>query len=162
MEQKIRAVIILEILGRPKEHVTESLDGLIKKISEEKGIKIIEKKSHEPKKLEESEEEMTKHGEIFTSFAEVEIEFDKIDDLIKIIFNYMPSSVEIVSPEKISFDNVFLSDMLTGLILKLHRYDEIAKTVLFEREKVMKRLKELEGKEGKEQKGEQKKEQKKE
>ena len=146
MEEKIRATFILEILGRPKEHLVSSLNEIIEKIDSENGIKIIEKKVHEPKKLEKGEDEFAKKQEIFTSFSEIEAEFEKLEDLIKIIFNYMPSNIEIISPEKLNISNLFLGEILTSIMLRLHKYDEIAKTILFEREEMIKKIKAMEEK----------------
>lgn len=145
MEGKIRTILILEILGRPKEHLVKNFEEIIEKLGNEEGVKIIEKTVHEPKKIEDPEDEFAKKGEIFTSFSEIEVEFNDLNDLIRVIFNYMPSNIEIVSPEKLNLSNVTLSELLTGIILRLHKYDEIAKRVLFEREEMIKKLREIQG-----------------
>ena len=61
---KLHVSLIIEILGRPAEHVKESLNMLVVKLGSEKGVKIIDKKYHEPAPVENSKD-------LFTTFAEV-------------------------------------------------------------------------------------------
>ena len=44
----IRAMMILEIIGKPAEHLVETLEKIIKQIDEEDGVEVIEKKMNEP------------------------------------------------------------------------------------------------------------------
>jgi hypothetical protein len=138
MENKIKAMFIFEILGRPPEHIKESLSQLIDKLGEFPGIKIENKKIHEPKPVENE-----KVKDFFTTFAEIEVSAEEINALINIIFNAMPSHVEIIEPNKIELNNFDLTNLLSSLTVKLHRYDEIAKTITIERNMLIAKLKEL-------------------
>mgnify|MGYP001603034729 CR=1 FL=1 len=62
--------MILEILGKPADYVSGSLNELVNKLGEEKGVKILNKQLREPLPVKESKE-------LFTTFAELEIEFEK-------------------------------------------------------------------------------------
>ncbi|PIN94994.1 hypothetical protein COU56_02315, partial [Candidatus Pacearchaeota archaeon CG10_big_fil_rev_8_21_14_0_10_31_9] len=101
--QSIKAAFIIEILGRPADHVKTTMEQLVDRLGNEKGTKIIQREIHEP--VEYSLEEETKENEItikqklFTTFAEVEAEFEGVEHLLMATFNYMPSSIEIISPE---------------------------------------------------------------
>ncbi len=124
---KIRAIFIFEVLGRPPEHITQALDGIIKRIGDNKGIIIEKKVIHEPKRFE------GKGGEgLFTSFAEVELATENIMDLFHIVLNYLPSNIEIIEPDNLGLRNFDLTEVLTGLTIKLHKYDEVAKVLTFE------------------------------
>jgi hypothetical protein len=92
---KIRAMLVIEILGRPPEHIREGMKLLLERLATEKGLKIIEKKIHEPAPMEKSKD-------LFTTFSEVEIECDSLLTLYGICFAYMPSHVEVISPETLS------------------------------------------------------------
>jgi hypothetical protein len=120
MDKKVIASFIMEILGRPQEHVKQTFDEILEKMGKEPGLRIIEKKVHEPKKLEKGED-------LYTSFAEIEVEFDNFQSMLIVIFNYTPSHFEIISPEEIRIKNVEFSDIITNIVLRLHKYDEIAK-----------------------------------
>jgi len=134
---EIKAMLIFEMLGRPVEHLKSTLEGFVGKISEEKGIEILDKKTHEPKRLEEAQQE------IYTTFAETEINFEDIDALLKIIFVYMPSHIEIISPKEFQVKNFEIGTLMSEIARKLHQYDEIAKRLSVERNILMKQLQEL-------------------
>jgi len=132
--EKIRAVLIFEMLGRPPEHLKDSLVQFIEKISQEDGIEVLNKEIHEPKKLEQSKQEL------FTAFAETEMDFQNMLSLFKVIFVYMPSHIEIIKPEEIRMKNFELNTLLNELVRKLHQYDEITKSLVIEKNILQKQL----------------------
>lgn len=135
MTEEIKAILIFEMLGRPAEHLKLTLEQFIDKISKENYVRIINKKFNEPKKIEEAKE-------LFTTFAEVEMNFKDLLSLFKIVFVYMPSHIEIISPSEIKIKNFELNDLMNELIRKLHRYDEIAKRLVIERDILQRQLQE--------------------
>jgi hypothetical protein len=136
--QKIQVNLIFEILGRPPEHIKEALNTLVIKMGSEKGVKILSKQYHEPKKVEDP-----KANDLYTAFAEVTLELDSMGDYFKIIFTYMPANIELVSPESISFNNFELNELSNALLQRLHNYDAITKNVVFERDMFAKKLQEV-------------------
>lgn len=132
---KIKAIMILEILGKPPEHLKNSLEKHIEKIKEEKGVDLIEKKIHDPRPTE-------KNKEIYTTFAEVEVEVAEILYLVRLMFKYMPSNIEIIEPETIALTNNGWSEVLSELVRKLHGYDEVARMLQNEKKILEKKLKE--------------------
>ena len=146
-QKKITANFIIEILGRPADHVEKTLGELVEKLGGEKGVRIIESNVHPAKELEdkntEDKKEIKVEQRLFTSFADVEAEFEGIYELVSVIFNYMPSNVEILSPESLVISNNFLSEFLTGIILKLHKYDEVTKKVVHDNAILEARIKNL-------------------
>ena len=117
-ENKIKVFLIFEMLGRPVEHLKNTLSDFIAKLGKE---------IHEPKRVEESKQE------IYTTFTEVEIEFKDMPSLYKIVFTYMPSHIEIVEPEELRIKNFDLNLLMNELIRRLHQYDEIVKGLAIER-----------------------------
>ncbi|MGV8152134.1 MAG: hypothetical protein ACP5OG_03560 [Candidatus Nanoarchaeia archaeon] len=145
MEDKIRAFLIFEILGKPADYIKEALGGLVEKLGKTQGVSIKNNKMHEPKKLED---EKYPQKDLFTTFAEVELEADGFETLLFITFNFMPSHVEIIDPQEARFANSELSSIISTLITKLHRYDELVKGIAIERNLYKHRVKELEEKFG--------------
>ena len=125
MSEKINAILMLEILGKPAEHIKKILSQIIDKLAEEKDVRLIEKKIADPKEIPEQKE-------LFSSFAEVEIETN-LEKLLAICFGYMPSHIEIISPEYLKFKNYELNISLNVLIRRLHQSDELAKGMMIER-----------------------------
>jgi hypothetical protein len=137
MKEKIKAVLIFEMLGRPAEHLKVTLEQFIDKLSDEAGVEVSNKKIHEPKKLEEAEQEL------FTTFAEAEINFKDIESLLKVVFIYMPSHIEIMSPKTFQMRNFELGTLMGELARKLHQYDGVAKKLVVERNILLKQLQEM-------------------
>ncbi|MDD5193648.1 MAG: hypothetical protein PHF67_03610 [Candidatus Nanoarchaeia archaeon] len=138
---KIKAKFIFEILGKPPEHIKNALEEFINKLGENKGLEITSRKVHEPKPLEDKNAK-----DLFTTFAEVEIKADNLNTVFAIVLNMLPAHVEIIEPEEIKLNNFDLSFVLSDLSVKLHKYDEIAKISLLERNKLLGIIKELEQK----------------
>ncbi|MDO8468031.1 MAG: hypothetical protein Q7S56_03755 [Nanoarchaeota archaeon] len=122
MEEKIQAAFIIEVIGRPPNHLIETLNDLLDKMGKEKGVKVGSKKINEPILLRDQKE-------FYTSFAEVEVEVDEVMTLIRLMFQYMPAHVEIISPERIMQTNQDWMEVMNELLRVLHGYDEVARVV---------------------------------
>jgi hypothetical protein len=131
--EKIHVFLVLEILGRPKEHVKEALNTLVVRMGSEKGVKIINKTYHDPVPVEGSKE-------LFTAFAEVGLELESLSEYLGIVFAYMPSNIEVVKPEKLVLTKSDLNQLANTLTQRLHNYDAITKQTIAERDAVIKKL----------------------
>lgn len=148
--QKIHAMMIFEIIGRPKEYLVNSLNGIVDQLSAEEGIEIKNRNVKEPKKMEESagianagEEFGIEEKEFYLTFADVELEANNLFTLTRMIFRYMPAHVEIISPEVVSTSNGEWSDLLSELLQRLHGYDEVARVMQVENASLESQLKKL-------------------
>jgi len=133
---KIKANLIIEIMGRPPKHIAETLNTIVIKIGSEKGVELINKKFHKPKSIKDAKN-------LYMTFSEVEAEFENLDSFFTVIFNYMPSNVEIFDPEKIKLNNYDLNTLSNFILSRLHKYDAIAKGIMTERNIMMKQLEDL-------------------
>lgn len=113
-------MIIIEMMGRPKEHLKTSLEEHIAKLEKIKKTSIIKKEFSEPKLIDEKKE-------LYTAFSEVEIECEKFMTIVEIIFDFMPASIEIIEPSKLSLNLDEATSFLNNLTGRLHKYDEFAK-----------------------------------
>ncbi len=132
----IEATIIIEVIGRPPEHLTETLNEIIKKIGEEKGIKVTGKKLNEPVLMKDQKD-------FYVTFAEVDLEVNEIVQLFMLSLKYMPANIEIVSPELIALTKDGWSTLVNELLMKLHQYDEVARILQTEKMILEKKLKTL-------------------
>lgn len=131
--EKIKAIFIIEMMGKPAEYLKETLLKYIEKIEAERGIKIIGKKINPPKKIEGSE--------LLSSFAEIEAELDTLQNLLTIIFSYLPSHIEIISPEEIKLRNFEMNGLCNDLTRRMLQYDSIAKNMIYEKKVLENQLK---------------------
>ncbi len=145
----IKSTIILEVIGKPPEHLVSTLENIIKQIDEEKGVKVLAKKINEPTLMKNSKE-------YYATFAEVDLEVEDIRFLAIVMFKYMPAHVEVLEPELIALTNNGWSDILSELTRRLHGYDEVARMIQIENSKMRQKLKELMPQENSENKVEEK------
>jgi len=125
-EQKISAMMIIEAMGRPKEHLTETLEDISQKIAEEKDVKVVEKKIHEATEVKDKKD-------LFSTFMEIEVEVESALQLPMLMFKYMPAHIEVLEPENIKLTNGQFGDMLTQITRTLHKYDELARVIQMEK-----------------------------
>jgi hypothetical protein len=138
--KNIGAAIIIEVIGRPPEHLTETLENLIKQIDAEEGVKVTGKKLNEPKLMKDQ-------TDFYTAFAEVELEVEDILYLAILMFKYMPAHIEVIYPELIALTNNGWNDIFNELTRRLHGYDEVARILQLENAKMQRKMQEISGKE---------------
>ncbi|MEM4325996.1 MAG: hypothetical protein QXU40_01720 [Candidatus Pacearchaeota archaeon] len=136
-DEKVSANLILEIIGRPPEHLVETLGRIIDEMGKEKGVRVNSKNIREPIPIKESKE-------FYTTFAEIGVETEDAMRLSLLMFKYMPAYIEVISPERILLKNTDFGDILTELTRRLHTYDEIARMMQIENQNLVKKIKEIE------------------
>ena len=134
--KNIQAIFIIEVAGRPPEHLTQTLEGIVEKIKEEKKVKVMNKKINKPALMKNQEN-------FYTSFAEIELDVEDTSTLVSLVFRYMPAHIEIVYPENIKLTNDGFSVVLNELTRRLHGYDEIARVIQMEKKILEKKLRTL-------------------
>jgi hypothetical protein len=133
--KKITSMFVLEVIGRPEEFLIETLNDLIKKIGEEKGVCVKDVKINPPILMKDQKD-------FYTSFAEIGLETENILYLAILMFKYMPAYIEIISPQNLSLTNSDLNDILNELTRRMHGYDEIVRMLQTEKIILEKKLRE--------------------
>jgi hypothetical protein len=131
-DQKIVARVIIEMMGSPKKHIEDTLQMYIDKIGEDyKNIKIIEENRSKAEKENKDEK-------LYKIYTELEIESKGIENLVWFCFDFMPSSVEIIEPAEIIYDQHDFTDFLNDLQAKLHNHDSVIKNLSAENQVIKK------------------------
>jgi len=112
----IVARCIVEIMGAPKEFIAKSLQEHVDRIKQD-GLDVQIEKYAEP----------VPNDKLFTQFVELQIGFKDVKQLLDFCFDSMPSSVEIMSPEKLELETTFLEEFINDLQSKLHHTDMMLK-----------------------------------
>jgi len=115
-QQLIVARCIVEILGAPKEYIVKALQDHVDKVKQE-GLDIQIEKYAEP----------VAKDKLFSQFVELQIAFKGLKQLLDFCFDSMPSSVEILSPEKLTLDTSVFEDFINDFQGKLHHTDMMLK-----------------------------------
>lgn len=116
-ELHIRTKAIIEIVGKPKEYIENKIKEYIEKIKEDANLVILNEK------VSNAEE---KEG-IWSTFAEIELVIKGVANLVGFCIDYMPSSIEVIKPEKFEFPERIFTNFVNDILGKLHKVDMIAK-----------------------------------
>lgn len=126
MSEKILFRAVLEVLGKPKEHVEKAMKGFVENLKKDDRFTVTREEFAELKKQNENE--------MWATFTELETEVKDIKDLISFCFEYMPSLVEILSPDQVQLTSEEFSIFFNDLQARLHEVDMVAKQVKVESE----------------------------
>ncbi|MBT3394930.1 hypothetical protein HOA59_01885 [archaeon] len=121
--EKIKINTIIEIVGMPKEHVVDTMQKVIDLIEKDEEIKLESKDTAEPELIKD----------LWSTFTEFELEFETFKKLTGFCFDFMPSSVEIISPEKPELNSKDIEDLLNDVLAKTHQYDMALKRMILEK-----------------------------
>ena len=113
----IRCRTIIEVLGKPKEHVENAIREYIEHIKQDSELVI----------LNEDYSETKEHGKLCSKFVELDLVIKGTKKLISFCFEYMPSSIEVLKPEQLIMSSPELSNFLNDLQARLHNVDMIVK-----------------------------------
>lgn len=115
--KKLVVRVIVEVAGFPKEHIESVIKRLVEKIKTEEEV------------LRSDIFEIKKINEFWSTFTEIELVFTDLDHLSKFCFEYMPSSIEVMEPDRFSLDSKDFEDVYNDLLGKLHHYDMNVKSI---------------------------------
>lgn len=110
---KVKAKLIIEMLGSPKAHVEKTLNDYLARLREDTSLTL----------LSQDIAEASAQKELFSIFAELVIEFKNTTKLLDFCFESMPSSVEILEPEELVLPSGDLTDLINDLQARLHTVD---------------------------------------
>ncbi len=112
----VRAII--EMLGKPKEHIEDTLKKYVQKLRDDK-IKIKKEKFAQAQP----------NGDYFSTFSELEIEFANISEIMNFCITSLPSSIEIISPDTLMIDSPDMTGAFVDLQGHLHDIDMLIKNL---------------------------------
>jgi len=113
----IRCKTIIEVLGKPKEHVENAIKEYIEHIKQDSELVV----------LDEDYSEIKEQGKLWSKFVDLDLVIKGTKKLISFCFEYMPSSIEVIKPEHLAMTNPELSNFLNDLQARLHNVDMIVK-----------------------------------
>jgi hypothetical protein len=117
MELKIKAII--EILGKPIEHVDETMKKVLTELASKEGLTVIEKEVAKTKEVES----------FFSTYVDLELKLDNLDRMIDFCFDFLPSSIEIIEPEKLELTAETMADFMNDLLAKLHQHSMVIRNL---------------------------------
>lgn len=105
-------------MGAPKEHVESTLKGYVE-TWKEGGVKI--KNEHYAP--------MEEHNGLWSTFVEIEVEFDNAAQIMGFALDALPASMEIMEPEQVEFKAQDMTALLNDMLGRLHETDMVVKNL---------------------------------
>jgi hypothetical protein len=128
---------ILELLGKPQEYIDDTAKKIVETIKASEKYKITSEYF--------STTEQKEH--LFSKFIEIELKVKDIPSIFDFCFDYMPSSIEIISPESFNVQGRQLTAFLSDLQARLHNSDMATKkmnsVVLYLRDNIYRLIKNM-------------------
>jgi hypothetical protein len=113
----LRCKVIIEMLGKPKEHVQKTIQMYVDKIKTDPDLIVINNDFADA----------TQKEDMWSTFTELDIIIKGIPKLIDFCFNYMPSSIEIIKPEEFFMKKSVIENLINDLQARLHNVDMVVK-----------------------------------
>lgn len=119
-EGYLRAIVIFELVGKPKSHIEETLKAYVEKVASQDEIDVLKEEFENASELEEG---------VFSAVAEIEILLPTLEKLTWLCLNFTPASVEIMAPEKKTLEQQEITHWLNDLLARLHEIGMIQKNL---------------------------------
>jgi len=113
----IRCKTIIEVLGKPREHVEKTIRDYVEKIKADSELVILKSYFSEAAEKEK----------LWAEFVELDMVVKGIPKLIGFCFDYMPSSIEITKPEEFVVRKSTVENFINDLQARLHQVDMVVK-----------------------------------
>jgi len=117
-DEKITCKVIIQMAGTPKEHLEKTIKSYVDKLKTDykKELKIIDEFYGKAKKED-------KEDSYFNVFCELEIIFNGAENITWFAIDYLPSSIEVLSPSTLNYKEADFTNFLNDLLSKLHKID---------------------------------------
>ncbi len=127
----IKSRIIFEMIGKPKEHIENTLKEYIKKIKIDPDLRIIDEFYSDAEKQEDN---------MWSCFAEITMLIKDLQKITWLSLNFMPASIEIIEPTNFSLTNREIGLWLNDVLAKLHEINIITTGVVSKDKEISKTL----------------------
>lgn len=119
-EGYLRAIVIFELVGKPKQHIEQTIKAYIENVKTQEGIICLREEFDETQELEK---------DVFSTVSEVEILVQNMEKLTWLCLNFTPASVEIVEPQQKTLEQQEITHWLNDLLARLHEIGMIQKNL---------------------------------
>ena len=111
-----RCILTFELAGSPREHVEETLRAYILNIKTDGRVLCLR---------EEFADALEHDDGVFSAFVEMEALVEDLETMTWLAVNFMPASIEVHEPEKLSVQARVITNWYNDLLSKLHELSTI-------------------------------------
>lgn len=116
----VRTIITLEVVGKPKKYVEDSLKQYVENLKKDARITFIK----------EHFEEAVEEDKMWSAFSEIEVVVNELSTLVWICINFSPASIEIVEPGEKTLSAAEITAWINDLLSKLHEVSAVHREIL--------------------------------
>lgn len=126
----LRCKVIMEMLGKPKEHVEKTIRMYVDNIRNDQDLIVLNAEFSDA----------TEKDNLWAVFSELDMVIKGIPKLIAFCFDYMPSSIQIIKPEEFMMTHSLIENFANDLQARLHNVDMVVKKLKNENEFIKKNM----------------------
>lgn len=115
----IKSTMIIEVLAISKEAAESALKKHVDKMYHEEDTMILEKQFHETQEVENPTPRVEKG---YSQIVDVDIMTKNLDQLVRMVVSYAPSSIEILEPEQLRLGMGEAQGILNSISELIHRF----------------------------------------
>lgn len=112
----VRAIIVFELVGKPREHIEQTLQAYVASIKSDGRVLSLN---------EEFADALEHEDGMFSAFVEMEALVQDVEALTWLAINFMPASIEVVEPEQLALGARDITNWYNDLLAKLHETSNI-------------------------------------
>ncbi|NPA38726.1 MAG: hypothetical protein GXN99_02945 [Candidatus Nanohaloarchaeota archaeon] len=121
--QKIKMWLLFEVQASDKELTLKAMNKHLHNLMNEKGVKVEEVKIEDKVDEVDAPPNIQEKGikNLYSCFGEAVIEVNGLGEAVRIITNYAPSSIEVLSPERYELELKDMQELLINISDFVHK-----------------------------------------
>lgn len=119
MDEPLEVWMVFDVVAATEEAAQDSIDDHLEKLESEKSVVSMTSEVDEVSRVEQPSPDL---DEGYSQVAEVEMEITSFSDLVGIVINYGPTSVDVKSPDRVEMDLREVRDALNAVAQIMHQF----------------------------------------
>lgn len=119
MTQPLEVWMVFDVIAAQEEAARESLQNHLEMLEGERGVSSFTAEVEDVREVDQPSPGIESG---YSRVAEVEMEVERFSDLVELVINYGPTSVDIQAPERLEMDLRDARDALNAVAQIMHQY----------------------------------------
>ncbi len=119
MADPLEVWMVFDVVASSEEAAQESLDNHLEQLENESSVSSFTADVDEVSRVEQPSPDM---DEGYSQVAEVDMDVDSFSELVEMVINYGPTSVDVKAPERVEMDLREVRDALNAVAQIMHQF----------------------------------------
>lgn len=111
--------MIFQVVAATEDAAVSALEEHVEKLESERGVLDMETEMDDVQEVDKPHPQIEKG---YSRICEVELEVERFSDLVDIVINYGPTSVDVKAPEQVSMEIGEVRDALNSVAQMMHNF----------------------------------------